>query len=258
MERFTSFDGTGIAYQVWGGPSQLPPVVLHHGFVVDATANFVGPGVVDALVTAGRQVVALDARGHGASDKPHEAARYGEAVMARDLGALLDTLGATLDTTAVDLVGYSMGAVVSAIFAAADPRVRRLVLSGVGAGVVELGGLDSRVLPPAEVTAVLLTSSPSAIEASPAAALRMLADAVGADRAALAAQVAAAHHTPIALDRITAPTLVLVGRDDPLAARPQVLAGAIPGARWRVVSGDHMTALRAPAYAPALVEFLAD
>jgi pimeloyl-ACP methyl ester carboxylesterase len=253
MERFTSPDGTGIAYQVWGSSSSLPPVVLHHGFVVDATTNFVGPGVVDALVAAGRQVIAPDARGHGASDKPHDPARYGEAVMARDLGALLDTLG----ITTVDLVGYSMGAVVSAIFASTDPRVRRLVLSGVGAGVVELGGLDSRVMPPAEVTAVLLTSSPSAVEASPAAAFRLLADAVGADRAALAAQVRAAHHTPIALDRITAPTLVLVGEDDALAARPQVLAGAIPGARWRVVRGDHMTALRAPAYSPALVEFLA-
>ncbi|MEV0127823.1 alpha/beta fold hydrolase [Dactylosporangium sp. NPDC050688] len=253
MDRFSSFDGVGIAYQVWGGPSALPPVVLHHGFVVDATVNFVGPGLVGALVEAGRQVVALDARGHGASDKPHDAGRYGEAVMARDLGCLLDTIG----TGTVDLVGYSMGAVVSAIFASGDPRVRRLVLSGVGAGVAELGGLDTRVMPPAEIAAVLLTSSPTAVEASPAAAFRVLADAIGADRVALAAQVHAAHRSPIALDRITAPTLVLAGRDDELAARPEVLAGAIPGARWRLVSGDHMTALRAPAYAPALVEFLA-
>lgn len=253
MERFTSFDGAGIAYQVWGEPSQLPPVVLHHGFVVDATTNFVGPGIVAALVAAGRRVVAPDARGHGASDKPHDPARYGEPAMARDLGCLLDTLGCAT----ADVVGYSMGAVVAAIFAAGDPRVRRLVLSGVGAGVVELGGLDTRVMPPAEVAAVLLTSSPAAIEASPAAAFRLLADALGADRVALAAQVHAAHRTPIALGAITAPTLVLVGRDDALAARPEVLAGAIPGARWRVVGGDHMTAVRAPAYAPALVEFLA-
>ncbi|GAA3193849.1 alpha/beta fold hydrolase [Dactylosporangium siamense] len=252
MDRFISFDGTGIAYQVWGGPSPLPPVVLHHGFVVDATTNFVAPGVVAALVAAGRRVVAPDARGHGASDKPHDPDRYGEDVMARDLAGLLDTLG--LDT--VDLVGYSMGAVVAAIFASGGKGVRRLVLSGVGAGVVELGGLDTRAMPPAEVAAVLLTSSESAIGASPAAPFRRLADAVGADRAALAAQVHAAHRTPIALDRITAPTLVLTGQDDPLAARPEVLAGAIPGARWRVVSGDHLTALRSPAYTPALVEFV--
>ncbi|WP_460493429.1 alpha/beta fold hydrolase [Dactylosporangium cerinum] len=144
MDRFISFDGAGIAYQVWGGPSPLPPVVLHHGFVVDATTNFVAPGVVAALVAAGRRVIAPDARGHGASDKPHDPDRYGEAVMARDLAGLLDTLG--LDT--VDLVGYSMGAVVAAVFASTDDRVRRLVLSGVGAGVVELGGLDTRAMPP--------------------------------------------------------------------------------------------------------------
>jgi pimeloyl-ACP methyl ester carboxylesterase len=254
MDQFTSFDGVEIAYQVWGNAGAgLPPVVLHHGFVVDAATNFVGPGIVDALVAAGRQVIAPDARGHGASGKPHDPDRYGEPAMARDLGCLLDTL----DVAAVDLVGYSMGAVVAAIFAATAPhRVRRLVLSGVGAGVAELGGVDTRVLPPAEVAAVLLTSSQAAVEASPAAPFRMLADAIGADRVALAAQVNAAHQAPIALDRITAPTLVLVGEDDTLAERPQVLAAAIPGARWRLVSGDHMTSVRAAAYAPALVEFL--
>ncbi|GGM76823.1 alpha/beta fold hydrolase [Dactylosporangium sucinum] len=252
MERFSSFDGVLIAYQVWGPPGDLPPIVLHHGFIVDATANFVAPGVVDALVTAGRRVIAPDARGHGASGKPHDPAAYGEATMARDLAALLDHLG----VERADLVGYSMGAVVSAIFAVSSTRVRRLVLSGVGAAVAELGGLDTRAMPPPEVTAVLLTESPSAVEASPAKAFRQLADAVGADRVALAAQVGAAHESPIGLDKITAPTLVLVGSDDALAARPEVLAAAIPGARWRAVAGDHLTALRSPAYIPALLEFL--
>ncbi|WP_238007200.1 alpha/beta hydrolase [Dactylosporangium sp. AC04546] len=254
MERFESFDGVDIAYQVWGAPGDRPPVVLHHGFIVDATANFVAPGVAGALVAAGRHVIAPDARGHGASGKPHDTARYGEARMARDLGALLDHL----DVERADLVGYSMGAVVSAIFAASTPdRVRRLVLSGVGAAVAELGGLDTRAMPPAEVTAVLLTESRPAVEASPAKAFRQLADAVGADRVALAAQVGAAHNTPIGLDKITAPTLVLAGEDDPLAARPEALAAAIPGARWKVVAGDHLTALRSPAYVPALLDFLA-
>jgi hypothetical protein len=47
MERFRSFDGVDIAYQQWGEPTELPPVVLQNGFVVDATTNFVGPGVVE-------------------------------------------------------------------------------------------------------------------------------------------------------------------------------------------------------------------
>ncbi|MEU7869113.1 alpha/beta hydrolase [Dactylosporangium sp. NPDC049140] len=252
MERFRTTDGISIAYRRWGDPSARPPVVLHHGFIVDAVTNFEAPGVVAALVGAGRYVIAPDARGHGASGKPHDTAAYGEERMARDLIQLLDHLG----MREIDLVGYSMGAVVSAIFAANHDRVRRLVLSGVGAAVAELGGLDVRALPPSEVAAVLLTESRSAIESAPAVGFRTLADALGADRVALAAQVNAANRAPIPLERITAPTLVLAGADDPLAVRPQDLAAAIPGARWRVVSGDHTTTLGSPAYLPALLDFL--
>ncbi|MFI5914243.1 alpha/beta fold hydrolase [Dactylosporangium sp. NPDC051541] len=252
MERFRASDGVTIAYRRWGAPGEHPPVVLHHGFVVDAVTNFEAPGVVAALVAAGREVIAPDARGHGASGKPHDSALYGEPRMARDLAQLLTHLG----VDELDLVGYSMGGVVSAIFATHDRRVRRLVLSGVGAGLAELGGLDTRAMPPAEVAAVLLTESATAVEVSPAKGFRTLADAVGADRVALAAQAYAAHKTPIRLEQITAPTLVLVGADDPLAARPQDLAAAIPGAQWRVVSGDHTTTLRSPAYIPALLDFL--
>nr|BFE60677.1 alpha/beta hydrolase [Dactylosporangium thailandense] len=253
MERFRTTDGISIAYRRWGSPGERPPVVLHHGFIVDAAANFEAPGVVAALVGTGRHVIAPDARGHGASGKPHGTAAYGEERMARDLAQLLTHLG----VGEADLLGYSMGAVVAAILAARDRRVRRLVLSGVGAALAELGGLDTRAMPPSEVAAVLLTESRTAVEASPAAGFRTLADAVGADRVALAAQVNAANRTPIALERITAPTLVLAGAEDPLATRPQDLAAAIPGARWRVVSGDHLTALRSPAYIPALLDFLA-
>ena len=67
LERFASFDGTEIAFQVWGRPGDLPPVLLHHGFVADATTNWVLPGVVAALLATGREVVAPDARGHGRS-----------------------------------------------------------------------------------------------------------------------------------------------------------------------------------------------
>jgi len=148
---FSSFthDGLKLAFFDEGDPSG-PPVLLIHGFASSANVNWVHPGWLKALGDAGYLVIAIDNRGHGASGKPHEPSRYGEASMARDLGCLLDTLG--LDE--IDLVGYSMGAVVSAIFAATDARVRRLVLSGVGAAVAELGGLDTRALPPAEVAAL--------------------------------------------------------------------------------------------------------
>ena len=59
-KSFKTWDGLEIAYQEWGEVQTdgLPPVVLHHGFVANADANWVATGVVDALTTAGRRVIA--------------------------------------------------------------------------------------------------------------------------------------------------------------------------------------------------------
>src|ERR1700722_5090487 len=107
MKSFRTWDGLEIAYQEWGEETVPPVVVLHHGFVANANANWVATGVLDALTAAGRKVIAPDARGHGSSEKPHDPGRYGEDRMARDLAVLLDVTGAAQ----VDLVGYSMGAI---------------------------------------------------------------------------------------------------------------------------------------------------
>jgi pimeloyl-ACP methyl ester carboxylesterase len=255
MERFTTFDGIGIAYQRWGEPAAggLPPVLLHHGFVVDANVNWVATGIVKALLEAGREVIAPDARGHGASDKPHDPAAYGESKMARDLGVLLDTLA----LERIDLAGYSMGAIVALLLSAGDPRVRRLVVGGVGSGVVECGGVDRRHITRGSVDGALLADDPATVEDPGARAFRTLADAVGADREALAAQAASIHRDGVALDRIVAPALVFAGAGDPLATRPQVLADAIPDARLEILDGDHLGVFGDPRLAPLIAGFLA-
>jgi pimeloyl-ACP methyl ester carboxylesterase len=253
VPSYTTWDGIQIAYQEWGEPTDVPTVVLHHGFVVDANVNWVATGVVDALIRAGRHVVAPDARGHGASDKPHDPASYGESKMARDLGVLLDTLG----LQRIDLVGYSMGGVVSLLFASDDTRVHRLAVGGIGSGVVECGGVDRRSMAKGSVDDALRVDDPQAIEDHGAAGFRMLADATGADRLALAAQAAAIHRDGVALDRITAPTLVFAGDMDPLATRPQVLADAIAGSTLQLFPGDHLSVFCDPGLVPAIVDFLA-
>ncbi|MFI0352170.1 alpha/beta fold hydrolase [Actinomadura sp. 9N407] len=252
MHRFVATDGVEIAYRTWERESTLPPVVLHHGFAASGSTNWVQTGLVDALLGAGRRVVAIDARGHGASGKPHDPAFYGEERMAADLRELLDVLG----EPAVDLAGYSMGAIVSLIAAGQEPRVRRLAVGGVGAAVVELGGVDTRVMGGTALVEALRAPDPSTITDPTGAAFRAFADSTGADRLALAAQAEVVHATPIDLGAIKAPTLLLAGDADPLAARPQVLAGAIPGARLRLVTGDHLAAVRDPAFAQALLAFL--
>jgi pimeloyl-ACP methyl ester carboxylesterase len=255
MRQFTATDGLTIAYHEWGAGNRdngRPPVVLHHGFAVDAQLNWVDPGVVDALVRAGRHVVAPDARGHGRSAKPHDPACYGEARMAEDLGTLFDEIGAR----EVHLVGYSMGAIVALLTAARDQRVNHLVVGGAGAGAVELGGLDTRAVPSEAIVAALTTQDPSRIEHDMERGFRALADATGADRLALAAQAAAIHTGAIDFTAITAPALIIAGADDPLAVRPHVLAGALPDARLQVLPGDHLGAVLDPGFAAAIVAFL--
>ncbi len=253
MKRFESWDHVEIAYQEWGERTALPPVVLHHGFVADANANWVATGVVDALVVGGRRVIAPDARGHGQSEKPHDPARYGEQRMARDLAVLLDVA----DEPQIDLVGYSMGAIVSLIFASEDQRVRRLIVGGVGSGVIECGGVDRRAVSNDAIIEALSVADPATIEQPQAAAFRMLADALGGDRKALVAQATSIYRGDIALDRISARTLVLAGADDPLAIRPEVLSEAIPGATLRILSGDHIGAIADTRFTQTIVDFLA-
>jgi pimeloyl-ACP methyl ester carboxylesterase len=255
VQSFKSWDDIQIAYQQWGGEGQAqsPPVVLHHGFVADANANWVGPGVVDALVAAGRRVIAPDARGHGASEKPHDPARYGEDRMARDLAVLLDTVGAA----EVDLVGYSMGAIVALIYASGGERVRRLIVGGVGSGVIECGGVDRRAVSNESIIGALGAEDPASLDSPEATAFRRLADALGADREALIAQASSIYRGDIALGRISAPTLVLAGDADPLAVRPELLAQAIPNATLRIVAGSHIGALADPSFTRSIVDFLA-
>jgi pimeloyl-ACP methyl ester carboxylesterase len=255
MNTFASWDGLQIAYQVWGEPTGLPPVVLHHGFVVDADSNWVAIGVVERLQAAGRQVIAPDARGHGRSEKPHEPERYGEANMARDLAALVEVLG----LSEIDLVGYSMGAIVSLLYASGQQTVRRLVIGGVGSGVIECGGVDRRAVSNEQILRALQVEDEDELDAlqPEAAAFRRLADATGADRLALLAQASSIHRGGVALDRISAPTLLLAGAEDPLALRPQTLVEAIPDARLELLTGNHISALGDPRFAAAIVEFLA-
>ncbi|GAA3760025.1 alpha/beta fold hydrolase [Salinactinospora qingdaonensis] len=253
MPSFSSADGLTLSYRLWEQDSDLPLVVLHHGFAASGEANWVAPGVVDALRDAGRRVATIDARGHGNSEKPHDPAYFGEEKMATDVLTLLELLG----ESRVDLVGYSMGAVVSLLVAAREQCVRRLAVGGVGAAVVELGGVDSRVIGGANLIAALRADDPASIDDPPAAEFRAFADFTGADRLALAAQAGAMHQKPIELDRITAPTLLLAGDEDVFAARPEVLADAIPGARLCMVSGDHLGAVRAPTFTEEIISFLA-
>jgi pimeloyl-ACP methyl ester carboxylesterase len=136
--------------------------------------------------------------------------------------------------------------------------VRRLGAAGVGEGVLECGGVDVRRTSRETLAAALLADDPATIVHPGAAAFRAFVERVGSDRHALAGQALRLHAGAIALDRIAAPTLVLAGASDPISLRPQLLADAIPGAACLTLPGDHLSVVREPAFADAIVAFVSD
>lgn len=248
MDSLVSFDGTRIAYAVEGNG---PAVLLLHGFAADHRANWVAPGVVNRLVAADRQVIATDARGHGRSDKPHDPASYDGDAMVRDAQAVLDHLG----ITEIDVVGYSMGAMVAARLVSVDPRARSVVLGGVAGDLVP-------PTPPAgspRIADALEVRDPSTITDPIGRGFRAFADSTGADRLALAAiERSSSLRYPVDFAAITVPALVLVGDEDELLGPPQDLADRLADARLVIVPGTHLGAVDAPEFAPAIEEFLDD
>src|ERR1051326_1760492 len=139
---FTS-DDAELAY-LDAGPPAGPPIVLVHGFASTKETNGLAPGWIDTLIRAGRRAIALDNRGHGASTKLYDPARYHTAVMAEDVRALMDHLG----LARADLMGYSMGARTVAFVALAHPgRVRSLIIGGLGIRLVGGGGVPMSIAP---------------------------------------------------------------------------------------------------------------
>ena len=243
MASFDSFDGLSLFYQDEGDGRT---VVLLHGFAADTNVNYVRSGIFDLLLDEGYRVVTLDARGHGLSSKPTDSEAYADDAMKRDVVALFDHLG--LDD--VLLVGYSMGAHLSLRLAPDEPRVKALVLLGIGehgTGETGEGRRDALV-------AVLEAESPDDVDD---ASLRQFRVMAGLDREPLLAYVNAPSSLGSApVDGVDVPVLLVVGEGDENAGDPAPLAERL-GATLVRVPGDHFTANARPELHRALTEFLA-
>ncbi len=250
MDRFKSFDGLSIAYGVAGEEEGGGAVLLHHGFASTAEINWLRPGVVAALVAAGRRVVYLDARGHGRSDHPHEVAAYAGSAMARDVSALADHLR----LGSFDMAGYSMGSFVTMTVAVNDVRVASCFLGGAGTGQMRVRQREVAAL----IAAGLEADDPRTVTDPSARAFRNFADATRQDRLALAAiQRADRAREGEEASRITVPTIVVNGAADTMVGAPDSLARLIPGAESLVVPGDHISAVTKAEFRQAIVAWMA-
>ncbi len=246
MPQF-EFDGVRIDYLDEG---EGDPILLIHGFASNKQVNWQYPGWVDLLVRDGRRVIAIDNRGHGESQKFHDPEAYGAPVMAEDAKNLLDHL----EIERADVMGYSMGARISAFLTLNHPgRVRRAVFSGLGYGMIT--GIGD----PEPIASALEADRIQDVKDRTGRAFRAFAEQTGSDRLALAACMRSSRQKISEDDvrRIERPVLVAVGTKDDIAGSPHKLAELIPHAEVLDIPGrDHMVAVGDKVHKQGVLAFL--
>lgn len=255
-DRYFDSDGLRIRYVVAG---EGEPVVLVHGFVFAMEPNWIDTGFFEAL-SRDYRVVALDLRGHGKSDKPHDAARYG-VEMIRDVLRLMDHL----QVERAHVVGYSMGGELALkLLELAPDRLLSLVLGG--AGWVQPGDFKHRSW--AEGAELLVQVKPGESISSyvwpeeserPPEAIRAVFD--DNDAAALAAVSRGMLEVTVpeeVLRSSRVPTLVVFGEQDWIRPSGDAMPAVMPGLTMHVIPGqDHGAVMGSDAFKRLVRTFLA-
>jgi pimeloyl-ACP methyl ester carboxylesterase len=246
MQTFNS-NGVRIAYTDEGAGD---PIVLIHGFASSIKDNWIDPSWVTFLTQNGFRVICVDNRGHGQSEKLYEVAAYAAPLMAEDVRGLLDHLG----IARADVMGYSMGARITAFLALAYPdRVRSAIFGGLGGNMVRpMAGTGP-------IAAALLAESIDDVTNATARTFRAFAEKTGGDLKALAACIRGARD-PISREAVATlrcPVLVVTGSEDVIGGKAEELAALIPGGEALTVPRrDHMRTVGDRVYKEGVLAFL--
>lgn len=226
------------------------PIILVHGFASSKNVNWVYPAWVSELKKNNRRVVALDNRGHGDSSKLYDPEDYHIGTMAGDVIALMDHL----KIERADMMGYSMGARMTALLARTQPqRMRSAILGGIGIGMIKGGGPGKAVVDALEAPALGDVTDPVG------RMFRAFADQTRSDRRALAACLRGSRQlmTKEEAAGISVPVLIAVGTTDEIAGSAQALQSIIPGSQvLDIPHRDHMRAVGDKVYKTGVREFL--
>ena len=264
------FDSNGVKIRyVTEGTGEA--VVLIHGWMADSSMwgrDPSGNTKLNTKNTDGFRLIALDCRGHGQSDKPHDPAAYGPE-MAADVVRLLDHL----KIEKAHLIGYSSGAFIAGKVAATHPkRVLSVVYAGQGplvAGTPSTGSTEVEVFARAVdegqdlgsyIIAVTPAGRPKPTEAQASAMAKFMFG--GKDVKAFAAAglgFDALEVTRKQLRKCKAPVLFIHGgnESDHVKSRVTAVRTLLGRGELKIIEGaDHMTTLINPAFGAAVIEFL--
>jgi pimeloyl-ACP methyl ester carboxylesterase len=241
-------EGVRIHYRIEG---EGQPLVLQHGFT-DSLETWHELGYVEALKPQHRLIL-IDARGHGASDKPHQPDAYEWQRIVADITTVLEDL----HIPRAHYFGYSMGGRIAfAIARYAPERVHSLITGGGSPYPYSQAGAD-RMLEALKqgaeaIPAIWGVPLPSALKA------RLIRNDVEALIACLTKVLQSPGFAEI-LPTMTMPCLLFAGEDDPIYVENKECAGAIPNVTFFSLPGlGHADAFfRSDLVLPRVTQFLA-
>jgi len=254
-DHFFNSNGVKIRYLMAG---KGEPVLLIHPFA--ASAEIWEPVTKD--LAQNYQVIAMDCRGHGKSEKPHDPKQYG-IEMVNDVVRLMDHLG----IKKVALIGYSMGGSIAMKMLTVHPDRIRMAIIGGSLGFTkyeseheEVPLLGPSLLKGMPLSEAMIASAPPDWPKPGAQQREMMKrmDA-GQDSIALGAETVSHEGLWVAdeqLRAISVPTLVIYGGND----RPAFYEEAktrFPNLQFKKIEGaGDGPAMQSPEFLKDIREFL--
>lgn len=255
-ELFFDSNGVKIRYAVDGTGE---PVVLVHGFSSSIEKEWRKTGVWAALAKS-HQVVGLDHRGHGASEKPLDPNKYG-VEMAGDVVRLMDHL----KLPKAHVVGYSMGGLITEYLLVHHPdRMITATIGGLGrvqagdARMTTMTALAGLMDNGKQLTPLIERLRPATPGAHPLdAALHIFKNNDPKALAACARSFPRLSVTDQQLEAAKLPTLAIIGDKDLLKVTVDDLKKVMPNLKVVWVEGtDHGSTLRAPKFVHEIGAFI--
>jgi pimeloyl-ACP methyl ester carboxylesterase len=243
--------GIPIHYQVEGTG---PPLVLQHG-ATDCLQTWYERGYVTAL-KQNNHLILIDARGHGASGKPHDSEAYAQERVVSDVVRVLDHLG----IQTARYFGYSLGGVTGYAMARYAPeRIEALILGGASAYAGDAGNSDPKVDEMLKAFQCGASALPSFFGEflTPELEARLLANDMEALIAWRRRRMTYLGFEDI-LGSIHTPTLLFAGEIDPILTEVRSCCAQIPGATFVSLPGlNHIaTMCRGDLVLPHVLQFL--
>ncbi|MFX0165262.1 MAG: alpha/beta fold hydrolase [Candidatus Hodarchaeota archaeon] len=257
-------EGVKIYYEIEG---EGPPVVMIHGFPANLErwkeTNWV------TTLKKGYQLILLDCRGHGKSDKPHDESYYGQK-MTDDVVNLMEHL--SIDKA--NFLGYSMGAYITFRLLLSNPS---LFISAILGGFI-LGRVFLNFMQDDKERSNAIENMKHRIEAFKADSIKDVKDPIGRafrrraelkgnDLTALAAVTASFLKERIetmksptqireSLKEIKVPVMTVIASGETLSGKTLVAQLVLDACHFQIQGKDHFNVLPDPKFKMIVKAFL--